>query len=126
MKKKLISHGNAQAVGPYSPALLVDDRLYISGQIAMDPSDGSLIEGDVQTQCHRIMQNIAFLLREAGMGISDLVQCRIYLADMNDFPAVNAVYQSYLSEPYPVRATVEVSRLPKDVSLEIEALAVRG
>jgi 2-iminobutanoate/2-iminopropanoate deaminase len=123
--KRIVSLGEASAVGPYSPALLVDDSLYISGQIALDPSSGELTGGDAPGQCQVIMENIGLLLEKAGMAYGDLIQCRIYLADMNDFTAINKVYESFLTEPYPVRATIEVSRLPKDVAVEIEALARR-
>lgn len=123
----VISPGPAAAVGPYSPALLSGDssdrRLYISGQIAIDPESGEVLKGSVEDQCRRIMDNIGIILNKAEMSYSDLVQCRLYLSDMGDFSRINEVYASYLSEPYPTRATIEVARLPKDVDLEIEAIA---
>ncbi len=123
--KKVISIGDAGAVGPYSPAFLSDGRLYISGQIAMDHHSGKILGGNAAEQCRVIMENISSLLANAGMDFGDLVHCRIFLADMNDFAEVNRVYASFLDEPYPARAAVEVSRLPKDVAIEIEAIAER-
>jgi 2-iminobutanoate/2-iminopropanoate deaminase len=117
---------SAPAIGPYSPALRVGNLLFLSGQIPLDPSSGQLIEGDIRAQTRQVMQNMGELLRAGGADFSHVARTTIFLADMNDFAAVNDIYASYFTEPYPARATVQVARLPKDVRVEIDAIAVVG
>jgi len=117
---------SAPAIGPYSPAVRVGNFLFLSGQIPLDPASGQLVEGDIRTQTTRVMQNMGELLKAGGADFSDVARTTIFLADMNDFAAVNEIYASYFSEPYPARATVQVARLPKDVRVEIDAIAVVG
>lgn len=112
------------AIGPYSQAVRVDRTLFLSGQIAIDPASGAVIEGDVASQTHQVMRNLQAVLQAAGGDLGCLVKTGIFLVDMGDFAAVNAVYASYLSEPYPARATVAVSALPKGVLVEIDGIAV--
>lgn len=109
------------AIGPYSQAIKVSDFLFLSGQIGLDPANGEVVPG-IKEQTHRVMKNIQAILQEAGADFSHVVKFTIYLASMEDFSTVNEVYGSYLQKPYPARATIEVSRLPKDVLIEIDAI----
>jgi 2-iminobutanoate/2-iminopropanoate deaminase len=115
------------AIGPYSQAIAVPAQggrwLFLSGQIPLDPESGHLVQGDTATQTHRVMQNLRAVLRAAGGDLHNLVKVGIFVSDLNDFAAINAVYASYLEPPYPARATVEVRRLPRDVSVEIDGVA---
>jgi 2-iminobutanoate/2-iminopropanoate deaminase len=117
---------SAPAIGPYSPAVRVGNFLFLSGQIPLDPTSGQLVEGDIRMQTTRVLQNMGELLKAGGADFSHVARTTIFLADMNDFAAVNEVYASYFTEPYPARATVQVARLPKDVRVEIDAIAVVG
>jgi 2-iminobutanoate/2-iminopropanoate deaminase len=125
VEKTVVKAPNAApAIGPYSPALRVGNLLFLSGQIPLDPATGELVEGDISAQTRRVLQNMGDLLTAAGAGFADVARTTIFLADMNDFATVNAIYASFFSEPYPARATVQVARLPKDVRVEIDAIAV--
>jgi 2-iminobutanoate/2-iminopropanoate deaminase len=95
----------------------------VSGQVPIDPATGNLVDGDIAAQTQRVMQNLDAVLKAAGLSLRDVVRTTIYLADMNDFAAVNAAYGTFFSDPYPARATVQVSRLPKDARVEIDAIA---
>jgi 2-iminobutanoate/2-iminopropanoate deaminase len=123
MKQAIASDGAPKAIGPYSQAIRVGSLLFLSGQVALDPATGQLVEGDVAAQTHRAMMNLAAVLKAAGLTFGDVARTTIYLADMNDFARVNEVYGSYFSEPYPARATVQVARLPRDARVEIDAVA---
>jgi len=109
--------------GAYSPALRAGDLLFLSGQLPMDPATGQLVQGDMAAQTRRAMDNLGALLSTAGLSFAHVVRTTVYLADMNDFAAVNEVYASYFSAPHPARATVQVARLPRDARLEIDAIA---
>lgn len=123
--KRIIETPNAPApIGPYSQAVLYDDTLYTSGQIAIDPATGNLVAGDISQETEQVMKNIAAVLQEAGMGFEHVLKTTIFIKDMNDFQKINAVYGSYFDEATaPARETVEVARLPKDVNVEISVLA---
>ncbi len=122
--KHIFSSDAPAPIGPYSQAVLAEGRLYLSGQIALDPKTGNLVTGDVAAETRRIMENLGAVLSAAGMRHANLVKCTIYLRDMNDFAAVNEVYGSYFEiGKGPARETVEVSRLPKDVNIEISGIA---
>lgn len=124
MAKKVISTPNApQAIGPYSQAIQAGPMLFVSGQIALDPASGDLVSGDVQAQTIRVMENIKAVVEAAGGSLDSIVKCTIFLKNMSDFARVNEVYGSYFDEAPPARATVEVSQLPKDVEVEIDAIA---
>ena len=124
MPKKVISTDKApQAIGPYSQAIQVDKQLFVSGQIAIDPATGEVQSGDVESQTHRVMQNLNAILEAAGGSLDSIAKCTIFLKDLANFAAVNEVYGSYFRTAPPARATVEVSRLPKDVDVEIDAVA---
>ena len=112
-----------EAIGPYSQAIKVRGMIYTSGQIALMPN-GELAGTDVETQTHQVLKNLHYLLEAAGAHLNDVVKTTIYLADMNDFAQVNAIYGRYFGAHRPARSTVEVSRLPKDVKIEIDCVAV--
>jgi 2-iminobutanoate/2-iminopropanoate deaminase len=122
--KQAISSPNApNPGGAYSPALRVGDLLFMSGQIPIDPATGQMVGGDVAVQARRSMDNLGALLAAAGLTFAHVVRTTVFLADMNDFAAVNEVYASYFSAPHPARATVQVARLPRDARIEIDAIA---
>ena len=124
MLKHAVSSPDAPAaIGPYSPALRAGQLLFVSGQVPIDPATGQMIEGDVAAQTRRVLDNVGALLLAADRSFADVVRTTIFLADMNDFAAVNAIYAQYFSEPYPARATVQVARLPKDARVEIDVIA---
>ena len=112
------------AMGAYSPAIKAGNLLFISGQIPVDPATGSLIQGDIAAQADQVMRNLTALLRAAGASFTNVVRTTVYLADMNDFAGMNEVYSKYIVDPPPARATVQVARLPRDVKIEIDAIAV--
>jgi 2-iminobutanoate/2-iminopropanoate deaminase len=111
------------AIGPYSQAIRAGSLLFVSGQIPLDPATGALVEGDLATQTHRVFQNLGEILTAAGATFDDVVRTTVYLADMNDFPAMNEVYATYFRSPAPARATVQAARLPKDARVEIDLIA---
>lgn len=124
MSKKIISTNNAPAaIGPYSQANFINGVLYISGQIPIDPISGNLEDG-IEKETHQVMKNLKAILEEAGMSFSNVVKATIFLKSMDDFAAMNEVYASYLdANNYPARETVQVSCLPKNVSVEISMIA---
>ena len=112
------------AIGPYSQAQIVGSLVYTSGQIPVDPATGLIAEG-VEAQAEQVFKNIANLLESAGSSISKVVKTTVFIKNMDDFAAINAVYGKYFTQPYPARSCVEVARLPKDVLIECEAIAER-
>jgi 2-iminobutanoate/2-iminopropanoate deaminase len=114
------------AIGPYSQAVRAGDLLFVSGQVAIDPATGRVVEGDVAAETHQVMRNLGAILAAAGASFDHVVRATVFLADMNDFGAMNEVYGSYLSSPAPARATVQVARLPKDARVEIDLVAYLG
>ena len=124
MKTVIQIPGAPAPIGPYSQAILSDKTLYVSGQIPLDPFTGDLVTSDIQSATHRVLKNITALISEAGMTLDNVVKCSIFLKDMNDFAAVNEIYASYFSNVPPARETVQVAKLPLDVSIEISCLAV--
>ena len=123
MKAAISSGAAPKAIGPYSPAVRAGRLLFVSGQIPLDPATGQMVGGDVAAQTRRVLDNIGALLTAGERSFADVVRTTIFLADMNDFAAVNDVYGQYFSEPYPARATVQVARLPKDARVEIDVIA---
>ena len=111
------------AIGPYSQAVRAGSLLFVSGQIPLDPKTGTLVEGDLATQTHRVFQNLEAILAAAGATFDNVVRTTVYLADMNDFPTMNEVYGTYFTSPAPARATVQAARLPKDARVEIDLIA---
>ena len=125
MSRELITSPTAApAIGPYSPALRVGNLLFLSGQIPLDPTSGQVVDGDIRAQATRVLENMGELLRAAGADFTKVARTTIFLADLADFAVVNEIYATYFSAPYPARATVQVARLPKDVRIEIDAIAV--
>jgi 2-iminobutanoate/2-iminopropanoate deaminase len=125
MANKIITAANAPApIGPYSQAVLANGVLYVSGQIALDPITGNLVQTDIQTETHQVMKNLEAILKEAGMSFAHVAKCTIFVKDLNNFASINQVYGSYFTQSPPARETVEVSRLPKDVNVEISCIAV--
>lgn len=113
-------------IGPYSQAIRAGETLYVSGQIALDAQSGELIQGNIQAETHKVMENLQAILKEAGGDFAKVVKCSIFVKSMDDFQAINEVYGSYFSDLPPARETVEVSRLPKNVNVEISCIAVLG
>ncbi|HEY0734171.1 MAG TPA: RidA family protein [Herpetosiphonaceae bacterium] len=114
------------AIGPYSQAIVAGDLVFCSGQLPMDPSTGQLVTGSIEEQTRRVLDNLSALLEAAGSSRKHVVKTTIFLADMNDFAAVNATYAEYFDQEPPARSTVEVARLPRDARVEIEAIALRA
>ena len=113
-----------KAIGPYSQAVIAGGFVFCSGQIALDPATGAVVDGDTRAQAARVMENLRAVLAAAGVGMDRVVRCTIFLKDLGDFAVVNEVYGGYFTATPPARATVEVSRLPRDVRVEIDAIAV--
>jgi len=123
--REIISTKDApQAIGPYSQAIKANGFIFTSGQIAIDPATQQVIAGDISAQTDRVLRNLSEVLEAAGSGLGKVVRCCVFLKNMNDFTAMNAVYGKYLSSTPPARSTVEVSRLPKDVLVEIDVIAL--
>jgi 2-iminobutanoate/2-iminopropanoate deaminase len=122
--KSAVSAADApKAIGPYSHAVRTGQLLFISGQVPIDPATGELVDGDITVQTARVMNNLDAVLKAGGLSFKEVVRTTIFLADMADFAAVNTVYGTFFSEPYPARATVQVARLPKNARVEIDAIA---
>jgi 2-iminobutanoate/2-iminopropanoate deaminase len=114
-----------QAIGPYSQAVSLGDLIFTSGQIPTDPETGVFVEGGIAEQTEQVLRNLSEVLRAAGTSLEGVVKTTVYLADMNDFVAMNEVYGRYFSNEPPARSTVEAARLPRDARVEIDAIAVR-
>jgi len=123
VKQAISSPDAPKAIGPYSQAVRAGNLLFVSGQIPLDPASGTIVDGDVAAQTRRVMDNLSAVLKAAGLSFADAVRTTVFLADMNDFATVNGIYGEYFVEPFPARATVQVARLPRDVRIEIEAIA---
>jgi 2-iminobutanoate/2-iminopropanoate deaminase len=127
MKREIISTSDAPAaIGPYSQAVRAGELLFVSGQIPIDPASGELVRGDVQTETRQVLNNLKAILEAAGSSLEKVVKATVFIADMNQFGAINDVYAEFFSTAPPARACVEVARLPKDVQVEIEAVALAG
>ncbi len=123
MKQLITSPDAPGAGGAYSPALRAGQLLFMSGQIPIDPQTGQMVTGDAATCTRRVMENLGALLAAAGLSYANVVRTTIFLADMNDFAAVNEVYASYFADPKPARVTVQAAKLPRDARIEIDAIA---
>ena len=123
--REIISTKDApQAIGPYSQAIKANGFIFVSGQVAIDPATQQVITGDVAAQTDRVLRNLSEILEAAGSGLGKMVHYEIFLKNMNDFAAMNTVYGKYFSTTPPARSTVEVARLPKDVLVEIDVIAL--
>jgi 2-iminobutanoate/2-iminopropanoate deaminase len=126
MGKRVISADPLKAVGPYSLAIEADGTVYISGQIHLDPQTGKLVEGDIGAQTQQCLENLKSILGAAGLDFGDVIKTTVFLADMADFPAMNAIYETYMVAPFPARSTIQVAGLPLGARVEIEAIAKKS
>lgn len=125
-QKKIISSDEApKAIGPYSQAVASGNLVFVSGQIALVPSTGKLIEGGIAEQTHQVMKNILAILKTEELSFSNVVQAQVYLKDLNEYARFNEIYASYFTDDFPARAVVEVSKLPREALVEIMVIAVR-
>ena len=124
MKERIQTDNAPQAIGPYSQAVKANGFVFASGQIALDPATMQIVEGGVREQTERVMRNLAAVLEAAGSDLNRVVKTTVYLADMNEFAAMNEVYGSFFTGVPPARSTVEVKRLPRDVRVEIDVIAL--
>ncbi len=116
--------GAVSAIGPYSQGVRSGQFLFISGQIPLDPSTGKVVSGDIAPQTHRVLRSVGAILEAAGASFEDVVRTTVFLTDLNDFAAMNEVYETYFGQTPPARSTVQVAALPQNVLLEIDAMAV--
>lgn len=124
MTRQAVATGKlAPAVGPFSAAVIVNGMLYSSGQIALDPETAELVTGDVADQTRQVLRNLECVLEAAGRTLADVVKANVYLADMNDFAAMNAAYERHFEVPFPARTTIQAARLPLGALVEIEIVA---
>jgi 2-iminobutanoate/2-iminopropanoate deaminase len=125
MKKKQVQTDKApKAIGPYSQGVIANGFVFCSGQIPVDPATSELNTGSIEDQARQVLKNVGAVLEAAGSSYDDVVKCTVFLQDMNDFAKMNAVYAEFFKTPYPARAAVQVARLPRDVKVEIEAIAL--
>jgi len=125
MMHKIFTENAPAPIGPYSQAIMIDKNLiFTSGQIPIDPRTGNIVEGDIKAQTRQVLKNIEAILIASGSSLTSVIKTTVYLKDINDFSAMNEVYEEFFRKIAPARTTVEVSRLPKDVRIEIEAIAL--
>lgn len=125
MTKKTVSTEKAPAaIGPYSQAVVAGNIVFTSGQIPIDPSSGEIVAGGIEAQARQVMNNIIEVLKAAGSDINSVVKTVLFIKDMNDFHVINRVYSEYFKEPYPARSCIQAARLPRDVGIEMEAVAI--
>ncbi len=125
MKKEIKTPKAPQAIGPYSQAIEANGFVFASGQIAINPETGQLIGGSIEEQTRLVLTNLKAVIEAAGSSLENVVKCTVFLQNMDDFSRMNAVYDTFFLPPYPARAAVQVARLPKDVKIEIEAIAIK-
>jgi 2-iminobutanoate/2-iminopropanoate deaminase len=123
MREAVSTSAAPAAIGPYSQAIRAGSLLFVSGQIPLDPETSTLVEGDVRVQTHRVFRNLAGILEAGGTSLDRVVRATVYLADMNDFAAMNEVYGTYFTSPAPARSTIQAARLPRDARVEIDVIA---
>ncbi len=123
MKQVIHTDSAPAAIGPYSQAIQIGSLLFTSGQVPLDPATGAVVEGGIEEQAAQALNNIKAILNQAGTNMGAVVKTTVFLKDMDDFAAMNQVYAQFFQEPYPARSAVQVARLPKDVLVEIEAVA---
>jgi 2-iminobutanoate/2-iminopropanoate deaminase len=124
MREAIATDGAPKAIGPYSQAVRMGGLLFCSGQIPLDPSTGHLVTGDIATQTRQVFANIGAVLQAAGASFGHVARTTVYLADMNDFTAMNEVYATFFSTPAPARSTIQAAGLPKNARIEIDVIAV--
>ena len=125
MKKEIKTDKAPKAIGPYSQAIMANGLIFASGQIAINPSTGELITGTIEEETRLVLNNLKAVLEAAGSSFDKVIKCTVFLQNMDDFSRMNTVYGEFFKPPYPARAAVQVARLPKDVKVEIEAIAIQ-
>lgn len=125
MKTQISTKNAPAAIGPYSQAIEVNGMIFTSGMIPINPRTGELVTGSVEEQAEQAFTNLKALIEASGSAMDKVVKTVVFIQDMNDFAKINAIYEKYFTEPYPARSCVEVARLPKDVALEVEAVATK-
>lgn len=125
MKQVVSTKKAPAAIGPYSQAIVVDNMVFTSGVVPIDPETGNVVEGDIKVQATRVFESMKALLEASGSSCEDVVKTTVFIKDMNDFAALNEIYATYFTGDFPARSCVEVARLPKDVMLEVEAIATK-
>ena len=125
MKKVIKTENAPEPIGPYNQAIMAGDTLYVSGQIAIDPKTGNLVDASIEEETHQVMRNLKAVLNAAELDFINVVKTSIFLSDMNSFSKVNEVYGQYFTQDFPARETVAVKTLPKNVNVEISAIAVK-
>jgi len=121
----IVTDNAPKAIGPYSQAVRTGHTLYLSGQLAIDPATGEIVKGGIEAETHQALQNLRAVLEAGGYSLENVVSCQVFLADIDDFTAMNTVYAGYFPRQPPARVTIEVAELPKDARIEISAVAVR-
>ena len=124
MREIIVTKDAPDPIGPYSQAIRANGFVFVSGQIPVHPETGSVVPGDIEIQTHRVMKNLSAILQSAGSGLDKVVKTTVFLSDLDNFSGFNRIYGEYFGEARPARATVQVTRLPKEVLLEIEAIAI--
>jgi 2-iminobutanoate/2-iminopropanoate deaminase len=125
MSLKIVATENApKAIGPYSQAVIAGNLVYTSGQIPIDPLTGDIVAGGIDLQTRQVLENVRAILEASGSTLKNVIKSTVFIKNMNDFPIINKIYAEYFIEPYPARSCVEVAKLPKDVSIEIEVVAI--
>ena len=124
MKKEIKTEKAPKAIGPYSQAIEANGFIFVSGQIPIDPATGEIIKGSIEKQTEQVLKNIKAILEEAGSSLQNIVKSTVYLSNLEDYPKMNEIYSKYIPAPYPARAAFQVARLPKDVGIEIEVIAL--
>jgi 2-iminobutanoate/2-iminopropanoate deaminase len=122
--RAITTEGAPRAIGPYSQAVTAGGMLFLSGQIALDPATGTLIEGTVADETRRVLENLRAVLTAAGLSMDAVARTTVYLTSLADFPVVNQTYEEFFAAPYPARATVQVAALPRNARVEIDAIAI--
>lgn len=123
MRHAVSSIGAPKAIGPYSSALRAGQLLFVSGQVPFDPATGAMVGGDIAAQTRRVLENIGALLDAGGLSFQHVARTTVFLADLNDFAAMNDVYRTFFLEPFPARSTIQAARLPRDSRIEIDVIA---
>lgn len=124
MKEAIVPENGARPVGPYSPGVRANGWVFVSGQVPMDPETGEILRGDIESQTHRVMKNLAAVLEAAGSSLARVVKTTVYLRDLSHFEAMNRVYGSYFDDTPPARSTIQAAQLPKQVDIEIDVIAL--
>lgn len=124
MKHKVVTQHAPAAIGPYSQAIVHNGIAYLSGQIPLDPATNTLVEGDIEVQTERVFKNLTAVLVACGSSMEKVLKTTVFLKDMDDFPKMNEIYAKYLGESLPARSTVQAAKLPRDVKIEIDCIAI--